>query len=68
MNHNDVCKLFKLELENLTSKIKKVTNDCYRVNIYQSYTVPESVIPRNRMIKSAFVRQNQDGSFTDITI
>ena len=68
MNHKDVCKLFDLNLPNLTSKIKKVTVDCYRVNIYQSYTVEESVIPRNRMIRSAFIRENQDGTLTDITI
>lgn len=53
--------------DNCVPKIKAVGGECFRVNVYETYSVPDSVIPRTRLHSSAYVCNTKDG-YKDITI
>ena len=53
--------------ENSVAQVKNVGNDCYRVNILSKVTEAGSVVSKNTIIRSAYIRY-RDGKYEDITI
>jgi hypothetical protein len=53
--------------DNCIAQVKGVGNDCYRVNILTKATEKGSIISKNTIVKSAYVRF-KDGKYQDITI
>lgn len=66
ITENDVRIFLKVQ-EQDTIQIKTVGHDRYRVNIFNSYFIPESVIPRTQL-KSSHYLCNRDGQLKDLTI
>lgn len=53
--------------DNCTAQVKYVGNDCYRVNILSRVVEVGSVVFKNTITRSAYVRY-RDGKYEDITI
>ena len=66
ITEHDVRIFLKVQ-EQDTIQIKTVGVDRYRVNIFSSYLIPESVIPRTKLRSSHYLC-NRDGQLKDLTI
>lgn len=53
--------------DNCIAQVKDVGNDCYRVNILTRVTEEGSLVSKNTITRSAYVRF-RDGKYEDITI
>lgn len=49
------------------AQVKDVGNDCYRVNILTKVMEEGSIVSKNTIVRSAYVRF-RDGKYEDITI
>lgn len=63
----EVINLLKIQKnDNITCIIKSVGDDKFRVNVYQKYYVDGSIIPRQKMITSRYIRGGN--TLTDCTL
>lgn len=53
--------------DNCIAQVKDVGNDCYRVNILTKVIEEGSLVSKNTITRSAYVRF-RDGKYEDITI
>ena len=53
--------------DNSVAQVKNVGNDCFRINILSKVTPEGSIVSKNTIIKSAYIRF-RDGKYEDITI